>query len=269
VAEVAYTYKRYGNIWDAVEINQIWDPSGSRVVGYVDGQNHTVRKYTTPDANWRVYQGIDFSVESRPTPNWDLYAAYTLSWLYGPGAEQFGQIAFTNTNDGSSAFANPRQALFYDGFLPEDVRHQLKVRASYSWHGLGLGANFTYQTGLTATRQFFNQNGQDYWNKRSPQGTDPGSPTSNTKATLNDPTRWSELRSPDVITMNARLQFDFYDLIKQHVMVIADFFNLFNLGAAQNAGNGFPLQTANVASYGLAVAHQTPFRFQLGLRYVY
>src|SRR5262249_42195868 len=29
VAAVEYTYKRISNIWDAVEINQIWDPSGN------------------------------------------------------------------------------------------------------------------------------------------------------------------------------------------------------------------------------------------------
>src|SRR5262249_33636311 len=36
VAGIAYTYKHIANIWDGVEINQIWDPTGYRKLGYVD-----------------------------------------------------------------------------------------------------------------------------------------------------------------------------------------------------------------------------------------
>ena len=57
---------------------------------------------------------------------------------------------------------------------------------------------------------------------------------------------------------------------KQHIILIFDFFNLFNLGAPQRPnGNGYPLQQSNIASYGQVIGRQTPFRFQLGLRYVY
>jgi hypothetical protein len=268
VAAIEYTYKRIGNIWDGVEMNQIWDPSGARVVGYVNGQPQQVFFYTTPDSNWRVYQGIDFSVESRPSPNWDIYAAYTLSWLYGPGAEELGQIGGSEV--GNSGFYNPRQKQFYDGFLPEDTRHVLKLRASYVWHGLNLGATFNYMTGQPGTKTFFNQNDGGYTNRRSPSGTDPGATSSNARASLNDPTRWSEFRSPDVIQVNARLAYDFSELIKQHIILIFDFFNLFNLGAAQRPnGNGFPLQQENISSYGQVIGRQTPFQFQLGLRYLY
>jgi hypothetical protein len=267
VASIDYTYKRYGNIWDGVEVNQIWDPTGTRVVGYVNGQPQQIIYYTTPDSNYRTYQGVDFTVESRPSANWDIYAAYTLAWLYGPGAEELGQIGVGLA--GNSGNYNPRQKLFYDGFLPEDVRHTLKLRASYNWHGLNLGAFFQYTSGLSGKHLYFNQNDGGYTNLRSPQGTDPGSVSGNAKATSNDPTKWSEFRSPDVIVVNARLSYDFSELIKQHVILIFDFFNLLNLGAAQAAGSGFPLRESNTSTFGLVAAHQTPFRFQLGLRYVY
>jgi hypothetical protein len=267
VASIEYTFKRIGNIWDGVEINQIWDPSGTRVVGYVNGQPQTIFKYTTPDDNWRIYQGIDFSLESRPTPNWDIYAAYTLSWLYGPGAEELGQVG--NGEAGNSGFYNPRQKHLYDGFLPEDVRHQLKIRGSYTFHGLSLGVNFNYSTGLPGTKQFFNQYDAGYTNRRSPQGTDPGAVSGNTLATPNDPTRWSEFRSPDLILVSARVQYDFHALIRQHIILIADFFNLFNLGGAATNGGGFPLEQRDLATYGQVRARQTPFRFQLGLRYIF
>jgi hypothetical protein len=261
VASVEYTYKRYGNIWDGVEVNQIWDPSGTRIVGYVDGMAHSVFRYTTPDNNYRIYQGIDFSVESRPTPNWDVYAAYTLAWLYGPGAEELGQISGTEV--GRSQFYNPRQAQFYDGFLPEDVRHALKLRGSYSFHGLSLGATLQYLTGSPITKRFYNQFDATYSNKRSPQGTDPGSVSGSATASPNDPTKWSEFREPDNLVVNARLQYDFHDLIRQHLMIIFDFFNLFDLGA------GTSIRTTNTPTFGQVAARQLPFRFQLGVRYVY
>ena len=153
VASVDYTYKRISNIWDGVEINQIWNPAGTNVVGYVNGMPQQIFRYTTPDGNYRIYQGIDFVFESRPSRNLDLYAAYTLSWLYGPGAEELGQIS--GSEAGNSQYYNPRQAVFFDGFLPEDVRHALKLRASYTWGGLVVGAFMRYQSGSPLSKRFF------------------------------------------------------------------------------------------------------------------
>lgn len=49
VASIDYTYKRVGNIWDGVEENQIWDPTGTRVIGYANGMPQQVFRYTRPD----------------------------------------------------------------------------------------------------------------------------------------------------------------------------------------------------------------------------
>jgi hypothetical protein len=257
---IDYTYKRYSNVWERVETNQVWDPSGTRVVGFVNGQPTQIFRLETPDSNWRIYQGIDFYVEARPTPNWELYGAYTLSWLYGTQAEELGQVTYTTA--GNTAFYNPRQKVFYDGFLPEDRRHALKLRASYTSHGLSIGALFFYFSGTPISTMYWNGWDGDYTNKRSPQGTDPGSAT-NPRATRNDPSRWSELRLPDQIEVDVRLAYDFHALIRQHVILIADFFNLFNLAAPTY------LDTTNTVDYGTVQARQAPFRFELGARYVY
>jgi hypothetical protein len=37
VIGVDYTYRSYGNLWTNQETNQIWDPAGTRVVGFVNG----------------------------------------------------------------------------------------------------------------------------------------------------------------------------------------------------------------------------------------
>ncbi len=255
VASIDYTYKRVSNIWDGIEINQIWDPTGYRVIGFVDNQHQQqIFKVTTPDSNYREYQGIDFSVESRPTPNWDIYAAYTLSWLYGPGAEEFGQISF---NTAASPYFNPRMTHFFDGFLPEDVRHQLKVRASYTFRGFNAGTFIQYISGVPETKTFFEYTDGSFNNRRSPTGTDPGSNTNNPKG-------FSEFRTPDVLSVDLRVSYDFHDLIKQHIVLIADFFNLFNLATPTT------LNSSDIASlYGTVGSRQTPFRFQLGLRYIY
>ena len=254
VASVDYTYKRVSNIWDGVEINQIWDPAGYRVLGFVDPQHQQqIYKVTTPDANYREYQGVDFTVESRPSPNWDIYAAYTLSWLYGPGAEEFGQVTFNGQN---SPFYNPRMTHFFDGFLNGDVRHHIKLHASYTLHGFTAGTLFEYISGTPETKKFYSYNDQGFTALRSPQGTDPTTPNSSTS--------FSEFRIPDRIGVNLRVSYDFHELIKQHVILIADLFNLFNLSQATGINN-----QDQMGLYGTVTGRQTPFRFQLALRYVY
>jgi hypothetical protein len=253
VAQVDYTYKHFGNMWDSVEINQIWDPTGQRVVNYKNGQAEQIFRYSRPDANTRTYHGLDFTLESRPNEHWDIYLAYTLAWLYGPGVETFGQISGDQT---LSSFYNPRQRNFYDGFTPDDVRHMIKLRVSYNWKGLNLGAFMKWQTGVSLSHAYFNQNDGEYNTRRAPAGTDPG-------ATPNNTANISEMRVPDKMSVDLRLSYDLHRLIRQHVTVIFDFFNVFNLGAV----TGF--QAKDNSTFGLAQARQTPFQMQLGLRYDY
>src|SRR5262249_1228905 len=155
-----------------------------------------------------------FTVESRPTENWDLYFAYTLSWLYGQAGEEFGgQVNLTN-----GPFYNPRQTHYWDGFLPEDVRHILKLPVSYQCKGLNGGFFFTYQTGAATSKNYFQFTDGNYVNLRSPTGTDPGN--------INNPRAFTELRLPDQMEMDLRASYDLHSLIRQHLVFIIDFFNL-------------------------------------------
>ena len=253
VAGVTYTYKRISNIWDGVEINQVWNSAGTRVIGYENGMPEQIFKYTTPNDNYRIYQGVDFEYEARPNDHLDFYAAYTLSWLYGPGSEELGFIS--GSEIGGSQYYNPRQKSLYDGFLPEDVRHNLKLRVSYTLHGLTGGAFFNYISGAPLSKKFFNPYDGDYTNLRSPQGTEPG--------TGNSPNQVSEFRLPDTFTINVRASYDFYELSRQHIILIADLFNLFNLSTPT------AIENRDLPTFGAVAARQQPFRFQLGLRYMY
>jgi hypothetical protein len=254
IASVDYTYKRISNIWDGVEINQIWNPAGNNVVGYVNGQPQQIFRYTTPGNNYREYQGIDVVFESRPSPNLDIYVAYTLSWLYGPGAEELGLIG--GGEAGNSQFYNPRQYQNFDGFLPEDVRHSLKIRASYNWKGLVMGAFLRYQTGSPLTKLYFNVFDGGYTLRRSSQGTDPSSP--------NDPQAVAEFRIPDRMEIDLRVAYDLFSVLHpHHLQIIADLFNLFDLGTATG------VESRDLPTFGTVASRQAPFRFQLGLKYSY
>jgi hypothetical protein len=245
--------KHFHNMWDSVEINQIWDPSGARVVNYKNGQPEQIFRYSRPDSNERLYHGLDFTFEARPNEHWDIYAAYTLAWLYGPGVETFGQISGDQT---LSSFYNPRQRRFYDGFTPDDVRHIIKLRVSYNWKGLNLGAFMQWQSGTPLTHAYFNSNDGEYNTRRSPAGTDPG-------ARPNDTTQISEFRLPDRMNVDVRVSYDLHHYLKQHVTLIFDFFNAFDLGTVSG------LEAQGNSQFGTVQARQTPFQMQLGLRYDY
>ena len=250
-ASLDYTYKRVSNIWEGVEVNQIWDPTGTRVTGYVNGEARQILLYTTPDANRREFHGLDFIVEGRPTQNWDFLASYSLAWTFGRGAEQMGQIGSV-----PSAFYNPRFYDFFNGFLPEDIRHSLKIRITYTWKGLNLGGFMNWTTGIPRTKRFFSDTDAGYSTLRSPIGTDPG-------ADGNDPTKVAEFRTPSALVLNARVSYDFHHLIKQHIIVIFDMFNLLGLNAPTS------VEQTDIANFGKVTGRQPPFRFQLGLRYIY
>jgi Carboxypeptidase regulatory-like domain/TonB dependent receptor-like, beta-barrel/TonB-dependent Receptor Plug Domain len=260
VAAVDYTYKHIANMWDWIEVNRVWDPTGFRQATDTNGNPiyvnpslpQSIYKITTNHNAVREYQGVDFTIESRPTDNWDLYFAYTLSWLYGSAGEQFsGQVNGTN-----GPFFNPRQTHLWDGFLPEDVRHILKLRVSYNWKGLNAGFFFTYQTGAPVSREYFQFTDGNYVNLRGPTGTDPG-------GNPNNPRGFAELRLPDLMQLDLRASYDFHALIRQHIVLIVDFFNLFNLRAT----NG--IENRDLPTFGQVTSRQQPFRFQLALRYMY
>jgi hypothetical protein len=240
-------------MWEVAEINQIWDPTGYRVVGFVDNNNQqAIYKVTTNHNLTREYHGVDFSVEARPSEHWDLYAAYTLSWLFGNSG-----AAALDQSIGAGPLTNLRQLNLGDGFLTDDTRHALKLRAAYNTHGFNVGANFQYVTGGPLSKGYFNFFSAGYGNLRSPQGTDPYS--------QNNPRGFSEFRLPDIMELDVRVSYDMHALVKQHIVLMADLFNLFDLRTPTS------LTTEDTATpaFGSVGGRQGAFKFQLGARYVY
>jgi hypothetical protein len=261
VGEIDYTYRYYSNILEQIETNRIFDPSGSRIVGFVDPTHpNSVVVYSNDDRNWSKYSGFDFIFESRPTPNLDFYGVYTLSWTWGPGfaENQGGDGPPGNTSPGQ--FYNPRFSQFFNGYnIISDVRHQIKTQTTYTIHGAVIGATVNWRSGY-ARSKFYPQQSPINNNTRlrSPFGTDPSVP--------NDTTNWTDLRLPDLFTVNLLVGYDFYELTRQHLLLTVQIENLFD----NYTPTGFTTsETAPPSQFGRPNLRPVPFRTQLGIRYTY
>lgn len=265
VAGVEYTWKRIANTWTTVESNRVWDITGFRAIDYVSGEARSISLYTTPDDNIRTYQGVTFSFEGRPTPNWQFLGFYTLAWLYGVTQTEFGQGI-----DGGNAFANPRQRKYYSGFLPEDQRHEFRLATSYSYHGFTVGAQLTYTSGQPRSKYFTNITTNSLANLRSPIGTEPGTCSGGvfipaTTVCGNDTGRISEFRAPTRTSLDLHVEYDFHELLHQQLALTADIFNVFNDRSGANLGEDDIRQ----GSFGQAASRFTALNMRLGIRYEY
>src|SRR6185295_5986018 len=140
----------------------------------------------------------------------------TLSWSWGPGIDP---------NVSNTAFENPRMEMYYHSFQPSiDTRHQIKTATTYNIAGFTVGLILNWRSGV-ALRHNYPTNEDGYTIQRAPAGYEAGgyynTGTSNPGqlGTQSDIRSWTELRSPDLLTANLMVTYDFHQLIKQHVQV--------------------------------------------------
>jgi len=268
VIGLEHTWKKMTNLWRRVETNVIWDPTGYRVIGYRDGIPHSIYLYTTPDIATRQYNGITLWTEGRPTPPWYFFLAYTLSWAYGTSSDNL---------DTTSEYRIPQQLKFMNGFLPEDNRHLVQAAANYNFpFGLSLGPRLEFRSGSPQNKTFqVIGPPQQTVNRRSPRGTDPGTCSGSvpgqgnfspaTTVCGNNVGFIADYRLPPRLTVDLHFSYDFYRLVRQHIAIDGDVFNLFNdrsatnLQQSDNADGRFGLVNPNDRNPGLAV--------RLGARY--
>lgn len=256
VGSITYTYRRLEDLWEDIEVNAYRTLDGGNIAGFSDPTRGNVRVYRPTSDAYRRYQSMDIAIAGNPSPAWNLFVAYTLSFLDGTLDDQISILR----ND-------PPRDLRLSGYLQDDHRHQVKANASYTFHGLTAGVNLAYITGAPTTRLFtttaFGYNGRYGW-----RGIDPGSDP-------NDVRKWTELRSADVLDVSVRAQYDLHELIRQHLTVIVDLFNVFDLSSATRTNTALAstyqpaFEARNSASYGAVLSRQVPFRAQFGLRYQY
>jgi hypothetical protein len=242
VAGVEYTWKRIAHTWDTHEINRIWDPTGQRTIGWADPTKvgREVFLSATPE-DPTVYNGLSLNTEGSPSLNWDYGASYTLSWT-----------TFRETIN------NPRFMQFARGYTSYDVRHNIRMFASYAIKNrVVIGGFFRYQSGAARTKEFFNSEHGTFSTERSPAGTTPGAGSQ-----ANDPSSISYFRTPDFMRTDVRVMVNLLPARwRQDLHLVVDVFNVFNLR------NTVEVVNQDVARFGQVAQRQGPFRVQLGLRW--
>ncbi len=261
VGSIDYTYKRTSNVVEFVEQNLIYDPSGNRAIGGLDGTTHSILVLSYPDANKVYYSGFDFVFEARPTPAIDVLSSYTLAWTWGPGYQNANDGAtITNPAGRTDQFSNPRQAKFVGGYVPFlDVRHQIKTQFTYTWRGATFGTTVTWRSGIAYQRIYTSPaTGTVPPRFRAPNGIDPATP--------NDATSWADLRTPDLLLVNLAGTYDFYEQFRQHIIAQVTIFNLFDASTATGITAS---ETAPPTRFGQVSTRTAPLSVQLGIRYQY
>lgn len=250
IGSITYSFRDLRFMWEDFAVNSRATLDGGNYAAFGDQRYGDIYAYRPSKESGRTYHGVDFAIAGSPSPNWNFFVAYTLSFLYGASDDQSGPLR-----------DDPPRDFRYYGFLPDDHRHQLKANGSYTWRGLTLGLNFAYLTGApTDTRLYLVPNG--YVGRYAWRGIDPG-------ADPNDVRKWTELRSPDLVDINLRAQFDFHALIKQHLSIIVDLFNALDLSNATGGSSLAGFENRNATTYGQVTGRQTPFRAQFALRFQY
>ena len=245
VVGVDYTFRKYSNLWVNEEVNQVWDPAGARVVGYVNGTKQRIFSASTPDEAQRTYHGVDLWVQGTPG-NWGLVASYTLAFSNGTVSDYF-----------SAYMQNPRMNLLFNGPLSDNYRHTLKGAIDYSF-GFGLNASvrLQYRTGAPQWKVF--QSPEDNSNSlyRSPRGSSTG--TRN-----NDPTTWADFKLPDYFNIDLQLTYSFEKLIHQKIDLMVFLYNVFNNGVPSS------IDSRNGATFGAVQNRADNLNGQFIVRYRY
>ena len=253
-------YRRYGNMWEDIEVNRIWDASGTRIVGYRDPANtgKSIVVSTTADEAYRKYAGMDLWVQGSPG-RWDLLASYTLAYNWGTVSDYF---------DGY--LLNPRMTQFYDGWVPDDQRHTLKGSVAYrTLFGLDLGARVQYRTGKPMWERFSNPADSNQSIYKSPRGT--GVPYSSLSGAqdFNNPDLWTELRNPDQFNIDLQARYNLGGALKmkeQKLDVVVLMVNLLSSAAASALTDSSRTKNNNFG-YATGFGHFQPFQAELLIRY--
>ena len=248
---VSYIVMNPGQQWPA-----IMDRWASAVPDY--------EKFPSPIRN---YQGYTITLNKRFTNRWFLNASYTWSRLVGNYEGGSGGYSLAGLNPGASAAYDIPQSILINnryGYLPQDIRHYLKVQGSYKFDfGLILGANFILRSGRPLDKQMgYPYNDIGYGTiLTAPRGSN---------------------RLPGVWQLDIHAEYDF-KLWKTDMAFFADIFNVTNRQTAtakydtywrtpdttQQILNGswFANPNNRDMNWGLTSARQTGRNMRLGVKW--
>jgi hypothetical protein len=250
-----FQYRRYNNQWEDLETNVIWNEVGDNAQGFRNGKSEFIYDLETPKEAYRRYVGLTFFAR-KFIGDWQLMASYTWSRYEGTVAEGFATVYLDRA----------RQAKFFEGFLPDDRRHVLKVAGWYRWRSLTVGGSLWIGTGTPYDRLYFNSFFNDYEDRRAQRGFDPRD--------LTTPKDDQELRTPTRVELNLKVTYRLDQVTKwllgseQKLELIGEVFNLVNLRTPTRFEER-NLAAGAATSWGDILDRQSPFRVRFGLRYRY
>jgi hypothetical protein len=252
-----YPYRYFRRQFEAVEANSILDPTGTRTVGFVNGVPTRVTEYGFTPRSTGQYSGLDLIVEAH-LKSVELQGGYTLSQAWG--------------TQGSNAFDNPRMAPFFQSYQSGvDTRHQIKSSTTIViFDGFTLGMILNWRSGMALAKSY-GANETNLTIRRAPVGYDPGAyyntGTANPgqNGTFSDIRSWTAFRTPDLLTCNLMLNYDFFQLIGQHLTANVQINNVLALETATGIStmDGSP----NANNFGLASTRNGFRTLTLGARY--
>ncbi len=257
LARVDYTYRYLRRQFETEEQNAIMDPTGTRTIGFVDGNPTRVSVAGFNPRSTAQYSGADFILETR-SENFEVQGGYTLSQSWGSAA--------------SSPFDNPRFDPFYHSYQTGvDTRHQIKTATTYSFlDGFSLGLIMNWRSGVALSKAYQSFE-PGYTVRRAPTGYAPGAyyntGTSNPGqlGSFSDIRSWTQFRSPDLLTVNVMLSYDFHKLLKEHIIANVQVNNVLALQNATSLGQTEGSPQTN--QFGLAQGRQGFRTITLGARY--
>ncbi|MFH1130694.1 MAG: TonB-dependent receptor [Pseudomonadota bacterium] len=252
---VDFQFRRYSNQWEDLETNVIWNEAGDDVQAFKNGKSEYIYDLETPDEAYRRYLGLTLFAR-KFLGNWQIMASYTWSRNEGTTAESYATVFLDR----------PRQTQYFEGYLPDDRRHVVKLTGWYRWGSLAVGGNIWLGTGVPYDRLFFNKFFNDYNDRQSQRGMDPKD--------LATPDDDKELRTPTTLQFDLKVSYQLDKVAnflwgkKENLELIGEIFNLFNIRTPTRYEER-NLALGAATQWGDVIDRQDPFRVRFSLRYRY
>jgi hypothetical protein len=228
-------------------------------IGFTDFGDNPLGSDGVPDGfpnPSRIYKSMELVMTKRFSTNFQVYANYTLSKLYGNFQGSFrSDNGQTDPNISSLFDFTNSDGLLTDqvraGVLPTDRRHQLKLFSNYTWKGVNLGMGWSIISGTPISKfldhPVYANSGEVPVGGRGSQGR----------------TEWT-------FPLNLHADYAWKLGETKRVKFLADLFNVTNqvrpFTINQNAEvNGSP-GTPN-ADFLKVASYQAPFSARLGVRF--
>jgi hypothetical protein len=239
-------YKKFTNLYEVNETNQLWNASGTDTAQYRDGRNQKVMDLSTPDGAYRRYVGATVGATKREGR---LRSRVTYTW---------SRLDGTVWNDLNNPWGDvPGRDVYLEGPLPDDHRHEVKTNLVYSATGwLSLGLMYNYYSGTPHSRLYYNDFTKGFSDYRAAIGTNPG-------ANVNDPADDRPLRLPDQHDLSAQVRVSLLPFLGQRLELYANVLNVLGLRTTTSVVQN------DTADFGTQSGRMAPFRIRLGLNYRY